>query len=69
MKKFENIKLLEFLVIFELIFENVNIGLNLGMTKRTFKMYFFKSSDVFRCIGLILIMQDQMIILFLVNDK
>ena len=49
MKKFENIKLLEFLVIFELIFENVNIGLNLGMTKRTFKMYFFKSSDVFRC--------------------
>ena len=35
MKKFENIKLLEFLVIFELIFENVNIGLNLGMTKRT----------------------------------
>ena len=45
MKKFENIKLLEFLVIFELIFENVNIGLNLGMTKRTFKMRFFKSSD------------------------
>ena len=44
-KKFENIKLLEFLVIFELIFENVNIGLNLGMTKRTFKMRFFKSSD------------------------
>ena len=44
MKKFENIKLLEFLVIFELIFENVNIGLNLGMTKRTFKMRFFKSS-------------------------
>ena len=42
MKKFENIKLLEFLVIFELIFENVNIGLNLGMTKRTFKMYFLK---------------------------
>ena len=40
-----NIKLLEFLVIFELIFENVNIGLNLGMTKRTFKMRFFKSSD------------------------
>ena len=31
--------------IFELIFENVNIGLNLGMTKRTFKMRFFKSSD------------------------
>lgn len=69
MKKFENIKILEFLVIFELIFENVNIGLNLGMTKRTFKMYFFKSSDVFRCICLILIMQDQMIVLFLVNDK
>ena len=45
MKKFENIKLLEFLVIFELIFENENIGLNLGMTKRTFKMRFFKSSD------------------------
>ena len=45
MKKFENIKLLEFLVIFELIFENVNIGLNLGMTTRTFKMRFFKSSD------------------------
>ena len=45
MKKFENIKLLEFLVIFELIFENVNIGLNLGMTKGTFKMRFFKSSD------------------------
>ncbi len=45
MKKFENIKLLEFLVIFELIFENVNIGLNLGMMKRTFKMRFFKSSD------------------------
>ena len=30
---------------FKLIFENVNIGLNLGMTKRTFKMRFFKSSD------------------------
>ena len=45
MKKFENIKLLEFLVIFELIFENVNIGLNLGMTKRIFKMRFFKSAD------------------------
>lgn len=45
MKKFENIKILEFLVIFELIFENVNIGLNLDMTKRTFKMRFFKSSD------------------------
>lgn len=29
---------------FKLIFENVNIGLNLGMTKRTFKMCFFKSS-------------------------
>ena len=42
MKKFENIKLLEFLVIFELIFENVNIGLNLGMTKRTFKCGFLK---------------------------
>ncbi len=69
MKKFENIKLLEFLVIFELIFENVNIGLNLGMTKRTFKMRFFKSSDAFGCICLILIMQDQMIVLFLVNDK
>lgn len=35
---------------FKLIFENVNIGLNLGMTKRTFKMRFFKSSDAFRCI-------------------
>ena len=69
MKKFENIKLLEFLVIFELIFENVNIGLNLGMTKRTFKIRFFKSLDAFRCICLILIMQDQMIVLFLVNDK
>ena len=45
MKKFENRKRLEFLVIFELIFENVNIGLNLGMTKRIFKMYFFKSLD------------------------
>ena len=30
---------------FKLIFENVNIGLNLGMTKRTFKMRIFKSSD------------------------
>ena len=29
---------------FKLIFENVNIGLNLGMTKGTFKMRFFKSS-------------------------
>ena len=38
MIKFEIIILLEFLVIFELIFENVNIGLNLGITKRTFKM-------------------------------
>ena len=45
MKKFENIKRLDFLVSFKLIFENVNIGLNLGMTKRTFKMRFFKSSD------------------------
>ena len=45
MKKFENIKILEFLVIFELIFENVNVGLNLGMTKRTFTMRFFNSSD------------------------
>lgn len=45
MKQFENIKRLDFLVSFELIFENVNIGLNLGMTKRTFKMRFFKSSD------------------------
>ena len=45
MKKFENIKRLDFLVGFESIFENVNIGLNLGMTKRTFKMRFFKSSD------------------------
>ena len=27
---------------FKLIFENVNIGLNLGMTKRTFKMRFLK---------------------------
>ena len=54
---------------FKSIFENVNIGLNLGMTKRTFKMRFFKSSDAFRCICLILIMQDQMIALFLINDK
>ena len=38
MKWFENIKRLDFLVSFELIFENVNIGLILGMTKRTFKM-------------------------------
>ena len=45
MKKFENIKRLDFLVSFKLIFENVNIGLNLGMTKRTFKMCFFKSLD------------------------
>lgn len=45
MKKFENRKRLDFLVSFNLIFENVNIGLNLGMTKRTFKMRFFKSSD------------------------
>ena len=45
MKKFENIKLVEFLVIFELIFEYVTIRLNLGMTKRNFKMRFFKSSD------------------------
>ena len=42
MKKFENIKLLENLDIFELILENVNIGLNLGVTKRTFKMRFLK---------------------------
>ena len=69
MKQFENIKQLDFLVSFKLIFENVNIGLNLGMTKRTFKMRFFKSSDAFRCICLILIMQDQMIVMFLVNDK
>lgn len=56
---------------FKLIFKNVNIGLNLGMTKRTFKMRFFKSSGALdaRCICLILIMQDQMIVLFLVNDK
>ena len=67
MKKFENIKLLEFLVIFELIFENVNIGLNLGVTKRTFKMRFFKSSDALD--AFVLSMQDQMIVLFLVNDK
>lgn len=45
MKKFENIKRLDFLVRFKSIFENVNIGLNLGMTKRTFKIRFFKSSD------------------------
>ena len=45
MNKFENRKRLDFLVSFKLIFENVNIGLNLGMTKRTFKMRFFKSSD------------------------
>ena len=45
MKKFENIKRLDFLVSFKLIFEIVNIGLNLGMTKRIFKMRFFKSSD------------------------
>ena len=45
MKKFENVKYQDFLVSFKLIFENVNIGLNLGMTKRTFKMCFFKSSD------------------------
>ena len=38
MKKFENVKYQDFLVSFKLIFENVNIGLNLGMTKRTFKM-------------------------------
>lgn len=38
MKKFENIKRLDFLVSLKLIFENVNIGLILGMTKRTFKM-------------------------------
>ena len=38
MKKFENIKSLDFLVSFKLIFENVNIRLILGMTKRTFKM-------------------------------
>ena len=69
MKKFENMKSLDFLVSFKLIFENVNIGLNLGMTKRTFKMRFFKSSDALRCICLILIMQGQMIVLFLVNDK
>ena len=36
MKKFENIKLLEFLVIFELIFENVNIGLNFGHDEKNF---------------------------------
>ena len=47
MKQFENVKLLDFLVSYKLIFENVNIGLNLGMTKRTFKMRFFKSSDAF----------------------
>ena len=69
MKKFENVKYQDFLVSFKLIFENVNIGLNLGMTKRTFKMRFFKSSDALRCICLILIMQGQMIDLFLVNDK
>ena len=45
MKKFENRKRLDFLVSFNWIFENVNIGLILGMTKRTFKMRFFKSSD------------------------
>ena len=45
MKKFENTKQLDFLVSFKLIFENVNIGLNLGMMKRTFKIRFFKSSD------------------------
>ena len=45
MKKFENRKRLDFLVSFNLIFENVNIGLILGMTKRTFKRRFFKSSD------------------------
>ena len=38
MKKFENVKYQDFLASFKLIFENVNIGLNLGMTKRTFKM-------------------------------
>lgn len=42
MNKFENRKRLDFLVSFELIFENVNIGLNLGMTKRTFKICFLK---------------------------
>ena len=52
MKLFENIKRLDFLVSFELIFENVNIGLNLGMTKRTFKMRFFKSSDAFAALVL-----------------
>ena len=52
MKQFENIKRLDFLVSFELIFENVNIGLNLGMTKRTFKMRFFKSSDAFAALVL-----------------
>ena len=45
MKKFENINRLDLLVSSKLIFDNVNIGLNLGMMKRTFKMRFFKSSD------------------------
>ena len=42
MKKFENIKQLDFLVSFKLIFEIVNIGLNLGMTKKLLKCDFLK---------------------------
>ena len=42
MKKFENIKRLDFLVSFKLIFEIVNIGLNLGMTKKLLKCDFLK---------------------------
>ena len=36
MKKFENIKELDFLVSFKLIFENVNIGLNFRHDEKNF---------------------------------
>ena len=43
-------------------FENVTIGLNTGMLKRTFKIEFLKSCPIS-------IRQGQMIDLFLADDK
>ena len=64
MKKFENIKRLDFLVSFKLIFENVNIGLNLGMMKRTFKLPSPKIQTLYNIMDPSCRMQDQMIVLF-----